>query len=209
MPITAPARPPSPGSSSSEPGEAVKFCASSHAFTAGDCVALPHVVTGTPAYIPLGPTANKTGRIAGTVAADGDAHFAGTAGTAVVKAFGLGVARTGLSLAEAAAAGLEAIATDAKGRSRAKYYPGSVPIDVRLVHTPDGRLLGAQFAGEGDTVAKRVDVAAVALHAGMAVEDLTGLDLSYAPPFAPVYEPLLLAANAATASRPRVRAAVS
>lgn len=180
-----------------------------HVLAAGDCVALPHVVTGTPAYIPLGPTANKTGRIAGTVAAGGDAHFAGTAGTAVVKVFGLGVARTGLSLTEAAAAGFEAIATDARGRSRAKYYPGSVPIDIRLVHTPDGRLLGAQLAGEGDTVAKRVDVAAVALHAGMTVADLTGLDLSYAPPFAPVYEPLLLAANAAGASRPRVRTAVS
>lgn len=180
-----------------------------HVLAAGDCVALPHLVTGTPAYIPLGPTANKTGRVAGTVAAGGDAQFAGTVGTAVVKVFGLGVARTGLSLAEAAEAGFDAVATDATGRSRAKYYPGSVPVDIRLVHTPDGRLLGAQLSGEGDSVAKRVDVVAVALHAGLTVEELVGLDLSYAPPFAPVYEPLLVAAAAADVTRPRVRAVVS
>jgi NADPH-dependent 2,4-dienoyl-CoA reductase/sulfur reductase-like enzyme len=167
---------------------------------AGDCIALRHLVTGAPAYVPLGPTANKTGRVAGTVAAGGDAHFAGISGTAVVKVFDIGVAVTGLTLTEARAAGFDAQATDATGRSRAKYYPASAPIDVRLVHTPDGRLLGAQFAGAGDDVAKRVDVVAVALQAGLSVQELTELDLSYAPPFAPVYEPLLLAANSATAA---------
>ena len=167
-------------------------------FAAGDCVALPHLVTGTPAYVPLGPAANKTGRVAGTVAAGGEARFAGVAGTAVVKIFGLGIACTGLSLGAARAAGFDALATDATGRSRAKYYPGSAPIDLRLVHSRDGRLLGAQLAGDGDDIAKRVDTAAVALQAGMTVTELTGLDLSYAPPFAPVYEPILLAANAAT-----------
>lgn len=172
---------------------------------AGDCIAPNHIVTGSPAFVPLGPTANKTGRVAGTVAAGGDAHFPGVAGTAVVKVFGLGVARTGLTLNEALDAGYDATATDATGRSRAKYYPGSAPVDVRLVHATDGRLLGAQFAGPGDNVAKRVDVAAVALHAALSVEDLAELDLSYAPPFAPVYEPLLLAAaSAASAIRRRM-----
>ncbi|RNM12254.1 FAD-dependent oxidoreductase [Nocardioides pocheonensis] len=172
---------------------------------AGDCIAPNHVVTGSPAFVPLGPTANKTGRVAGTVAAGGDANFPGVVGTAVVKVFGVGVARTGLTLSEALDAGYEAYATDATGRSRAKYYPGSAPVEVRLVHTADGRLLGAQFAGSGDDVAKRVDVAAVALHAAFSVQDLTELDLSYAPPFAPVYEPLLLAAaSAASAMRRRM-----
>jgi NADPH-dependent 2,4-dienoyl-CoA reductase/sulfur reductase-like enzyme len=168
-------------------------------YAAGDCIAPNHIVTGRPAFIPLGPTANKTGRVAGTVAAGGNACFPGIVGTAIVKVFGVGVGRTGLTLDEALSAGFDAQATDAVGRSRAKYFPGSAQVDVRLVHARDGRLLGAQFVGEGD-VAKRVDVTAVALHAGLGVEDLADLDLSYAPPFAPVYEPVLLAANAAVAA---------
>jgi CoA-dependent NAD(P)H sulfur oxidoreductase len=166
-------------------------------FAAGDCIALHHLVLDRPAYIPLGPAANKTGRVAGTVAAGGDARFPGVVGTAVVKVFDLGVARTGITLTEARAEGIPAEATDAAGRSRAKYFPGVEKVSVRLVHAPGGKLLGAQLAGRGDSVAKRIDAVAVALHAGYSVQDLTTLDLSYAPPYAPVYEPLLLAAQAA------------
>jgi len=162
-------------------------------FAAGDAVALPHLVLGRPAWVPLGPAANKTGRVAGTVAAGGAASFAGIVGTAVVKVFDLEVARTGLTLAEARAAGLAAAATDVVSRSRAKYYPGGSPLHVRLVHAPDGRLLGGQLAGR-EGAAKRVDVLATALHAGLTVADLAALDLSYAPPFAPVYDPVLAAA---------------
>src|SRR5207248_1306100 len=100
-----------------------------------------------PAWVPLGPAANKTGRVAGTVAAGGAASFPGVVGTAVVKVFDLEVARTGLTLAEAEAGGLAASATDVVSRSRAKYYPGASPVHVRLVHAPDGRLLGGQLAG--------------------------------------------------------------
>jgi len=162
-------------------------------FAAGDAVALPHLVLGRPAWVPLGPAANKTGRVAGTVAAGGAASFRGVVGTAVVKVFDLEVARTGLGLAEAQAAGLDAVATDEVSRSRAKYYPGSSPLHVRLVHTREGRLLGGQLAGR-EGAAKRVDVLATALHAGFTVDDLAELDLSYAPPFAPVYDPVLAAA---------------
>jgi NADPH-dependent 2,4-dienoyl-CoA reductase/sulfur reductase-like enzyme len=175
-------------------------------FAVGDCVALPHLVLGRPAWVPLGPAANKTGRVAGTVAAGGAASFAGVVGTAVVKVFDLEVARTGLGLAEARAAGLSAVATDVVSRSRAKYYPGGSPLHVRLVHQPDGRLLGGQLAGR-EGAAKRVDVLATALHAGLTVADLAVLDLSYAPPFAPVYDPVLAAAikaarRAADTARP-------
>ena len=162
-------------------------------FAAGDAVALPHLVLGRPAWVPLGPAANKTGRVAGTVAAGGTASFRGVVGTAVVKVFDLEVARTGLGLAEALEAGLDAVATDEVSRSRAKYYPGGSPLHVRLVHTRDGRLLGGQLAGR-EGAAKRVNVLATALHAGFTVDDLAGLDLSYAPPFAPVYDPVLAAA---------------
>src|SRR5262252_4677918 len=162
-------------------------------FAVGDCVAMPHLVLGRPAWVPLGPAANKTGRVAGTVAAGGTASFPGVVGTAVVKVFDLEVARTGLTLAEAQAAGLAAGATDVVSRSRAKYYPGASPVHVRLVHGPGGRLLGGQLAGR-EGAAKRIDVLATALHAGLSVADLAALDLSYAPPFAPVYDPVLAAA---------------
>jgi NADPH-dependent 2,4-dienoyl-CoA reductase/sulfur reductase-like enzyme len=176
-------------------------------FAAGDCIAPFHRMVGGPSFVPLAPAANKTGRVAGTVAAGGDARFGGVVGTAVVKVFELAVARTGLTLAEAEAAGLTAVATDAVGKSRAKYYPGSEPVTVRIVHERSGRLLGAQLVGTGDGVAKRIDVLAVALQAGFGVDDLLSLDLSYAPPYAPVYEPLLLAAQAAAASVAAARSA--
>ena len=145
--------------------------------------------------------------MAGTVAAGGDARFRGIAGTAVVKVFDLAVARTGLTLAEAESEGLSAVATDVVGRSRAKYYPGTDPVNVRLVHEAGGRLLGAQMVG-GDGVAKRIDVVAAALQAGFDIDDLGALDLSYAPPYAPVYEPLLLAAQAAAGTARPVLAEV-
>jgi NADPH-dependent 2,4-dienoyl-CoA reductase/sulfur reductase-like enzyme len=162
-------------------------------YAAGDAVALPHLVLGRPAWVPLGPAANKTGRVAGTVAAGGSASFKGVVGTVAVKVFDLEVASTGLGLAEARDAGLDAVATDEVSRSRAKYYPGNAPLHVRLVHTREGRLLGGQFAGR-EGAAKRVDVLATALYAGLTVADLAALDLSYAPPFAPVYDPVLAAA---------------
>jgi CoA-dependent NAD(P)H sulfur oxidoreductase len=180
-----------------------------HVYAAGDCVAPHHLVLGRPAFVPLGPAANKTGRVAGTVAAGGTTSFNGVVGTAVVKVFDLAVARTGLTLTEALAAGLPALATDAEGKSRAKYYPGSGPVTVRLVHTVDGRLLGAQLVGAGDGVAKRIDPVAVALQAGMSVADLLAADLSYAPPYAPVYEPVLLAAQAAVAAEAGAGTAVA
>ena len=170
-------------------------------FACGDCIATHHRVLGRPAFVPLGPAANKTGRVAGTVAAGGEARFRGIVGTAVVKVFDLTVARTGLTMAEATAEGLRPVATDVDGRSRAKYYPGSQPIAVRLVHGEDLRLFGAQLVGT-DGVAKRIDVVATALQAGFGVEDLADLDLSYAPPYAPVYEPVLLAAQRAMSLRP-------
>jgi NADPH-dependent 2,4-dienoyl-CoA reductase/sulfur reductase-like enzyme len=174
-----------------------------HVYAAGDCIAPFHRVLGRPAFVPLGPAANKTGRVAGTVAAGGNASFSGIVGTAVAKIYNLAAGRTGLTLAEAQVEGLCAVATDVVGKSRAAYYPGSEPLTMRLVHEQGGRLLGAQMVGR-DGVAKRVDVVATALHAGMHVDDLLGLDLSYAPPYAPVYEPVLLAAQAASRSVERL-----
>jgi NADPH-dependent 2,4-dienoyl-CoA reductase/sulfur reductase-like enzyme len=111
--------------------------------------------------------------------------------------FNLAVGHTGLMDPEAAEAGFDPVAVSIRAKTRAHAYPGSRDIDVRLVfERKTGRILGAQMAG-GEGVAKRLDVLVAALHAGWTVDDLAALDLSYAPPFAPVWDPILVCANQA------------
>lgn len=165
-------------------------------YAAGDCTEVRHLVTGKPSYLPLGTTANKQGRVAGENAAGGHARFEGVVGTLVTQIFELGVAKTGLSLAEAKAHGFQADAVTITSTSRARYFSGK-PILVKLVWDRAARLLlGCQMAGE-EGVAKRIDVAAMALHARLRIPDMLYLDLSYAPPFAPVWDPILIAVNEA------------
>ncbi|MEA2157347.1 MAG: hypothetical protein QOE11_3487 [Solirubrobacteraceae bacterium] len=166
-------------------------------WAAGDCCETHHLLHDGPAYIPLGTTANKQGRVAGTNVAGGDATFAGVLGTAVVKVCDLHVGRTGLGEHEARDAGFDAVGATITHLSRARYYPGHQPLLVKLVaERGSGRLLGGQLVGR-EGVAKRVDVVAAALHAGATAEELSQYDLSYAPPFAPVWDPVLLAAREA------------
>lgn len=162
-------------------------------YAAGDCVETRHRVTGHPTYMPLGTTANKQGRVAGENAAGGHATFPGIVGTLVTKVFELEVARTGLSWASARAAGFVPEMATVTSRSRAKYLGGKPLRVTLLVDRASGRLLGGQLAGE-EGAARRVDVLATALSAQMTVADLVHLDLGYAPPYGPVYDPLLIAA---------------
>jgi NADPH-dependent 2,4-dienoyl-CoA reductase/sulfur reductase-like enzyme len=169
----------------------------SDVYAAGDCAEVFHLVTGEPAYIPLGSTANKQGRVAGENAAGGEVAFGGVVGTMVVRGFDLAVARTGLTESEARAAGYAATGTMIRAMDRPGYFPGAAPIHVKLVADEEtGQLLGGQIAGKHG-VAKRIDVLATALHHNLTVTDLRRLDLSYAPPFAPVWDPILVAANVA------------
>jgi len=166
-------------------------------YSAGDVAEAHHLVTGKPAYIPLGTTANKQGRVAGENAAGGNAIFGGVVGTAVVKVFGMEFGRTGLTEKEAFKEGFDAASVSIKSLSRAHYYPGHKPLYVKLVFEKGTkRLLGAQTAGQ-EGAALRINVLAAALHAGWTVEDVSRLDLAYAPPFAPVWDPILVAANVA------------
>ncbi len=166
-------------------------------YAAGDCAEAFHRVLSKPAYVPLGTTANKQGRVAGANAAGGDEHFAGIVGTAGFRVFDLEVARTGVGAAEISSHGLDAISVVSRHASRGHHFPGSGRITtVVFAERDSGRLLGAQMVG-ADTVAKRVDIFATALHARMSVADVESLDLSYAPPFAPVYDPVLIAARVA------------
>jgi len=163
-------------------------------YAAGDCAETMHVVTGRPAYIPLGTTANKMGRVAGANAAGGRERFAGVAGTSILSVFGLGIGMTGLSVEQARREGFSAVAARIEAPARAGYFGGK-PVTVELVgDRASGRLLGGLVTGEQDVVG-RVNVIAAALGARMPVDEFQRLDLAYAPPFSTVWDPLLVAAQ--------------
>lgn len=161
---------------------------------AGDCSEAPHVVTRRPVWIPLGTTANKQGRIAGENAVGGSRVFGGVAGTNATKVFDLEAAGTGLSSEAARREGLDVESVLITASSRSHAYPGGSPITVKLIfERGTGMLVGGQMVGR-EGVAKRIDTIAAALHAGMTVSQLSDIDMSYAPPFAPVWDPVLVAA---------------
>ncbi|MEU8826570.1 FAD-dependent oxidoreductase [Streptomyces sp. NPDC048636] len=177
-----------------------------HIWAGGDCVEVLHLVSGRTRHIPLGTHANKQGQVIGTNVGGGYATFPGVVGTAVNKVCDLEIARTGLLEAEANAVGLRFVTVTAESTSRAGYYPGARPMTVKmLAERRTGRLLGTQIVGR-EGAGKRVDTAAVALTAGMTVDQVAALDLGYAPPFSPVWDPVQVAARQAVAA---VRAAES
>ena len=173
---------------------------------AGDCVETWHRLLEAPAYLPLGTTAHKQGRVAGENAVGGQASFAGSLGTQVVKVFELAVARTGLRDQEAADAGFDPVTVGSAEFDHKAYYPGAHQLQLRITgdrHT--GRLLGAQLVGNHHAeVAKRIDIPAAALFHAMTVDGLSELDLSYTPPFGSPWDAIQLAAQAWTnqAARP-------
>ncbi|MGW0416294.1 FAD-dependent oxidoreductase [Streptomyces collinus] len=165
----------------------------------GDCVEVLNLVSGQEQYVPLGTHANKHGQVVGTNVGGGYATFPGVVGTAVSKVCDLEIARTGLREKDADRVGLQYETVTIESTSRAGYYPGASPMTVKmLAERRTGRLLGVQIVGR-EGAGKRVDIAAVALTAGMTVEQMTALDLGYAPPFSPVWDPVLVAARKATA----------
>jgi NADPH-dependent 2,4-dienoyl-CoA reductase/sulfur reductase-like enzyme len=166
-------------------------------WAAGDCVESFHLVSRKPFHVALGTVANKQGRIAGINLGGGYATFPGVVGTAVSKVCAVEVARTGLQESEIQRLGWEYVSAKIDSKTRAGYYPDAGPITVKvLAEKGSGRLLGGQIVGiEG--AAKRIDVLATALHAGMSVQDMLHLDLSYAPPYSPVWDPVLVAARQA------------
>ena len=166
-------------------------------WAAGDCVESHHRVSGQQVVVALGTHANKQGRVAGTNIGGGTATFGGVLGTAITRVGRTEVARTGLGEREAAAAGFDAlgVATDAK--ARAGFLPGAEPMRVKIVaERATGRLLGGQIVG-GAGSGKRIDILATALWNEMTVVEVGGMDLAYAPPFSPVWDPVLLAAGKA------------
>ena len=167
-------------------------------FAAGDCAEANHLVLGRPAYIPLALTANRQGRVAGANMAGGEETFPGVVGSAVTRIFDLAIARTGIDEATAEKEKIPFGSVTATAPSKAHYFPGHEPVWIKLVYRTDNhKLLGAWLVGRDPSAGKRADVLAVALSTGMSIEQIADLDLTYAPPFAPVWDPILQAANKA------------
>ncbi len=164
-------------------------------YACGDCAEAYHRILKRNVWIPLGDTANKQGRIAGANISGEDLAFSGIIGTSATKVFDLEIARTGLGEDEAKEEGFEVMTTLIESHTRAHYYPGRKPIMIKLVaEKGTGRILGAQAVG-GEGVAKRIDVFATAIWTGMTLDEIAWLDLTYVPSVAPVWDPVLLAAQ--------------
>jgi NADPH-dependent 2,4-dienoyl-CoA reductase/sulfur reductase-like enzyme len=164
-------------------------------YAAGDCADAFHVVTGERVWIPLGLRANRAGWAVADHITGEDVEIPGVVGTAVFKVLDLEVARTGLTMKEAEQAGFKPVQNDIKSRSRAHAHPGAERILINMLGDADtGKLLGVHMVGK-EGVAHRINAPAVALHAGMTIAEFLQCDTAYAPPFSPVWDPLLIAAN--------------
>ncbi len=164
-------------------------------YAAGDCVESNCLITGEPVYQPLGSTANKQGRVAAENICGGKQVFPGVVRTCICKVFDYTVARSGLTEAQANAAGFETVVSIAPGVDRSHFMPGAKMIIIKLVaDAGSGRILGIQAVGPGE-VAKRVDVAVAALTAGMTVDQVSNLDHCYAPSYSESLDNLHVAAN--------------
>jgi rhodanese-related sulfurtransferase len=164
-------------------------------YAAGDCVECTHLLTGEPCYVPLGSTANKQGRVAAMNLCGEKDTFPGVLGSTVVKVCDFAVGCTGLTEKEAEKAGYDPISSLCPMPDRSHYYPGAKGVLMKLVaDRGSGKLLGVQAVGPGE-ISKRVDSAVAALTTGMTVEQVSKLDLCYAPPYASAMDNLITAAN--------------
>ncbi len=172
-------------------------------YAAGDCAAHHHLVLEEPVWIPLATSANKGGRVAGDNMAGGQEIFPGILGTAVVKVFDYTMSITGLTELAARRSGRYGVDGEFVGSAiienpdKAGYWPDAETLKVKLIFDKrGGRVLGGQLVGRAG-VNKRIDIIATAITARMSVADLAMLDLSYAPPYSPTYDPVQIAANVA------------
>jgi NADPH-dependent 2,4-dienoyl-CoA reductase/sulfur reductase-like enzyme/rhodanese-related sulfurtransferase len=175
-------------------------------YAIGDAAETRHIVSDQPVLIALAGPANRQGRLVADHLHGSPAAYRGSQGTAICKVFDLAVGGTGLSAAACVREGIAHHCVHVNPSHHSGYYPGAVPVIIKLVYAPsDGRLLGAQVVGmEG--VDKRIDVLATALRARMTVFDLEHLELAYAPPYGSARDPVnvagFVAANALRGDAP-------
>ncbi len=167
-----------------------------HIYAVGDAIEVSDYVHGTKTAIPLAGPANKQGRIAADRIAGINSTYKGTQGTSIIKVFGLTGATTGSNEKILNRLNVDYHTVIVHPASHASYYPGSSAITLKLLFSPEGKILGAQAVGfEG--VDKRIDDIAVAIHFGGHISDLTELELSYAPPYSSAKDPVNMAGYAA------------
>ncbi|MFN8674387.1 MAG: FAD-dependent oxidoreductase [Candidatus Sericytochromatia bacterium] len=165
-------------------------------FSAGDCAESFHRVLRKNVFIPLALTANRQGRIAGANMVEKNEVFAGVLGSAATKIFDLAIARTGLDENLAKKENIPFKTVENIAGSKAHYYQGHKPVYIKLLyHSENYKVLGAILVGKDESLSKRSDIIATAISAGMTIKELSELDLSYAPPFSPVWDPILQVAN--------------
>ncbi len=164
-------------------------------FAAGDCAESINLITNKKVYVPLGTVANKQGRVAGLNAAKDFARFPGVILSAEFKLFDKEVARTGLTLKEAEDAGFDPVEIVITAPSAAHGIKERFPIQIAMIgDRKSGKILGCQMIGKKG-VAHRINIVATAIFNGNTVKEFSMFDLAYAPPFAPVWDPVLVAAN--------------
>ncbi|GAB6099375.1 CoA-disulfide reductase [Halanaerocella petrolearia] len=162
-------------------------------YAIGDAIEVTDAITGQPAHIPLAGPANKQGRIVANNLAGKKEKFKGSQGTAIAKVFDLEVGATGNNEKQLQEAGIDYQVSYINKKNHAGYYPGAVPMTLKIIFMPEeGRLLGAQAIGY-DGVDKRIDVLATAIRFEKTVFDLQDIDLAYAPPFGSAKDPVNMA----------------
>lgn len=161
-------------------------------YAIGDVIEVEHFVTKSKELIPLAGPANRQARIAANNIVGHEDVYKGTQGTSIVKVFDLAAGATGANAAFLTRLGIPFRSITIHPGSHAGYYPGSTPVHIKLLYSPEGKLLGAQAAGY-DGVDKRIDVLATAMRLGATVDDLTDLELAYAPPYGSAKDPVNMA----------------
>ncbi|MBS3949358.1 MAG: DsrE/DsrF/DrsH-like family protein [Peptococcaceae bacterium] len=165
-------------------------------YAVGDAIEIKERVSGKPCHLPLAGPANKQGRLVADIIAGRNTAYSGALGTSILKIFDFTVAATGLREEHLRTLGVEAKSVIIHPQSHAGYYPGAVPMTLKLIYDLNGKILGAQAVG-GEGVDKRIDVIATSIHFGGSVKDLQELDLAYAPPYSSAKDPVNIAGYAA------------
>ncbi|MCK5628147.1 FAD-dependent oxidoreductase [Candidatus Bathyarchaeota archaeon] len=166
-------------------------------YAVGDCAETKHLITNKPVCAQLGTVAVRQGKVAGKNIGGGDAFFKGVLASAVTKLSDVEVGVTGLTEKGAKRAGLETVTGKITSKTRADYYPGALPIKVKLVVEKEShRLIGAQIVGE-EEVTQRINALSFAIQKKMDIQELANADTAYAPPLSETWEPMIVAAEIA------------
>ncbi len=167
----------------------------SNVYAAGDCAETKHLVTGKNVWIPLAPAGNKMGYVAGLNISGKKLEFPGVVGSQITKFYDLQIGRTGLTEREAKAEGFKVKSAFIEADTKVHYYPNAKKTYIKAVKDAEtNKLLGAQVVGY-EMVTMRVNVFAIALQANFTTKDIFFSDLVYAPPFTPIWDPVIVAAR--------------